>query len=112
MRTAQIYFKYVDWIGAGECTRLQAAEHFKVHKSTAQYHLERAVADGYLIRVYSWTGGNQTGWGYQQPSRQSELPFEYESYPNEGGDTNDWYGEEARIMERAEFDFDFETPRL
>lgn len=66
MRTAQIYFDYIDWIGQGDCTRAEAAEHFGVHKTTAQYHLERAVADGYLERVYVFTRNNQTGWAYRQ----------------------------------------------
>jgi len=76
MRTAQKFLFYVDWIGEGEKTRLQAAEHFAVSKSTATYHLERAVAEGMLERFYSWTDEYQTGWAYRQPGTQAPLPFE------------------------------------
>lgn len=65
MLGAQIFLQYVEWIGQGEVTRKHAAEHFGVHKSTATYHLEKGVSEGYLERVYAWTDANQTGWGYR-----------------------------------------------
>jgi len=65
MHQAELYKLYVDLIGQGDITRAEAAEHFGVHKSTATYHLERAVAEGDLERFYSYTRANQTGWAYR-----------------------------------------------
>lgn len=76
MRTAQKFLFYVDYVGEGDKTRSQAAEHFAVSKSTATYHLERAVSEGYLERFYSWTDEYQTGWAYRKPSAQLPMPFE------------------------------------
>jgi hypothetical protein len=83
MRTAQKFLMYVDWVGEGDTTRLQAAEHFAVSKSTATYHLERAVSEGMLERFYSWTDEYQTGWAYRKPGGNEEMPFEgmAESHP-------------------------------
>jgi DNA-binding transcriptional ArsR family regulator len=78
MRTAQKYRIYAEWIGEGDATRSQAAEHFGVAKSTATYHLERAVAEGMLERFYSWTDEYQTGWAYRKPGAQPTISFEGE----------------------------------
>lgn len=78
MRTAQKYLAYVDFVGEGDTTRSQAAEHFKVSKSTATYHLERGVTEGMLERFYSWTDEFQTGWAYRKKGQENLIPFEGE----------------------------------
>lgn len=98
MLGAQMFLEYVDWIGAGDATRLDAAEHFGVHKTTATYHLERAVSEGYLVRIYTWAKANQTGWAYRAP--QSVDRFEWPDY-----------GEESESDERARAAVD-DTPYL
>jgi hypothetical protein len=98
MRTAQKWIAYVEWIGEGDSTRSKAAEHFKVSKSTATYHLERAVSEGVLERFYSWTDDFQTGWAYRRISGNILLPFEdvaeYDD-PEPDSDEMDWleYGQ-------------------
>jgi len=77
-REAQIYRAYAEWIGQGGATRLDAALHFGVCKSTAAYHLDKAVKAGLLVRVYDWCDNNQTGWVYRGAEAPMELPF-YES---------------------------------
>lgn len=78
MRTAQIWKKYTEYVtGQGDRTRDECAYHFGVHKTTATYHLERAVAEGALIRFYTWARNGQTGWAYKVPSRH-EMFDEYE----------------------------------
>lgn len=62
-----IYMSYVDWVGEGDCTRSEAARQFGVSKGTARYHLERAVDEGYLVRVHTYATKNQRGWVYTSP---------------------------------------------
>lgn len=77
MRTKQVFFDYVDWVSrVGDCTRSEAAAEFGVHRTTATYHLESAVSEGYLERYYAYTKHNQTGWAYRLPGHQQPLPFE------------------------------------
>lgn len=78
MNTAHKYKEYAQWAGQGSVSRLDAALYFGVSKSTATYHLERAVAEGLLVRITVDTDGNQIGYGYQSPERQ-RLPFVEES---------------------------------
>lgn len=75
VRQAQIFREYAEWVGQGSATRLDAAMHFGVCKSTAAYHLDRAVREGLLVRVYDWCDQNQTGWVYRSVEIAMELPF-------------------------------------
>lgn len=72
---AHKYREYAEYVGGGAVTRLQASEAFGVAKSTATYHLERAVMEGLLVRFHAYADGNQTGWGYMSAERP-KLPFE------------------------------------
>lgn len=90
---AQKYFEYVEWVGRGSCTRLQAAEHFGVSKSTAAYHLERACSEGLLVSFHAYTDGNQTGYGYQASDQPMLLPFEQrEATEMREGDNDPYLG--------------------
>lgn len=58
---------YVEVFELGEkLTRQHLASHFGVGGSTARYHLDRAVKNGKLNRVYGWLG-KQSGWLYALP---------------------------------------------
>lgn len=73
MHQAEIFLRYVDFVGQGDTTRLDAANHFGVSKSTATYHLDRAVMEGYLERFYAFTNANQTGWAYRKVNSNKSL---------------------------------------
>ena len=73
MRTAQVYMRYVDLVGEGDITRSEAADLMGVSKTTATYHLERAVIEGALERFYAWAKANQTGWAYRRPGSQKGM---------------------------------------
>ena len=60
------------------------AEHFQVHKTTATYHLEKAVKEGELVRFYAWTDAEQTGWAYRRADTIAPLPFEDSIYDEPG----------------------------
>ena len=64
---------YVKAIGKAEIvTRNQMAEQFGVGRSTARYHLDRAVRKGALNKQYGWTG-RQSGWLYAHPEKMPRL---------------------------------------
>lgn len=65
--------QYIDAIGAGEVvSRRQMAERMHVSYTTAQYHLDRAVAEGHLVRQHGYIG-RQPGWVYARPETLPEL---------------------------------------
>lgn len=76
MERSQMYLAYAGLAGEGDITRLEAARIMGVHKSTATYHLDRAVSQGVLERYQGWTTENQYGWIYRIPGSNLPLPFE------------------------------------
>ena len=66
------FLDYVDAIGEGELvSRSDMAAHFEVAYGTALYHLERAVSEGYLNKVYGFATKAQPGWLY---ARKDTMP--------------------------------------
>lgn len=109
MRTAQVFLQYVDWLGEGDTTRSEAADNFGVSKTTAAYHLERGIAEGYLERFYSWCKGQQTGWAYRKRGGQKSLDNEQLEYERAmDNETEQWLEEQHR----AQLDAGIETPIL
>ena len=109
MRTAQVFLRYVDWVGQGDTTRAEASHHFGVSKSTATYHLERAVSEGHLVRFCAWCKGEQTGWAYRstenQPSfEELEMRREEEEHDlalaaiEEDREVTEWRGEKTPTL--------------
>lgn len=70
------YREYVDAIGEGDITRTEAANMMGVSKSTARYHLEKAVSEGVLERVKMVLNDTQVGFIYRKKGVQPLLPFE------------------------------------
>jgi len=70
------YLSVADYICQGRrgATRSEIAELLGCGKSTATYHLEKAVRFGFLRKAYTWTGhGEQRGWVYFCAGCQDEL---------------------------------------
>jgi transposase len=63
-------FRYHDYVGKFNSydilSRSEIADLFGVGRSTATYHLERAVEEGLLEKQYGWLG-KQSGWLYSKP---------------------------------------------
>lgn len=67
------YEDYADAFRVGQLlTRVDLANHFGVGRSTAGYHLDRAVSAGFLNRAYGWTG-LRSGWLYGLPETMPRL---------------------------------------
>lgn len=67
------WMEYVNAFKPGKVgTRADLAEHFGVGRSTARYHLDRAVEAGKLNRAYGWTG-KQSGWLYALPETMPRI---------------------------------------
>lgn len=69
---------YVDAVGEGDITRSEAAKLMGVNKSTARYHLEKAVEHGMLERIKLVIDDSQVGYVYRKKGVQPLLPFEGE----------------------------------
>lgn len=67
---------YVDAIGEGDITRSEAAKLMSVSKSTARYHLEKAVSEGVLERIKVVIDDMQVGYVYRKKGVQPLLPLE------------------------------------
>ncbi len=69
-------FRFEDYVHALELgdivTRSWAMERFGVGRSTARYHLERAVSAGALNKQYGWAG-KQSAWLYALPETLPRL---------------------------------------
>lgn len=72
----ELKYRFVDYVDQFEkgmlVSRTDAAMLFGVGRSTARYHLERAVKAGLLNKVYGWTG-RQSGWLYALPETMPML---------------------------------------
>jgi len=67
------WLDYVNQFAPGDvASRQEVAQHFGVGRSTARYHLERAVKAGRLHKQYGWTG-QQSGWVYALPETMEKL---------------------------------------
>lgn len=67
-------FDYVRATGKGTLqSRRDYAEFFGVSYSTALYHLERAVNEGYLNKQIGWVTDRQSGWLYGLPETLPRL---------------------------------------
>jgi len=72
-RLALTYNAWVDAIGQGEIvSRAQMAERMEASYSTANFHLERAVAAGLLNKQWGYIG-KQSGWVYGSPETLPRL---------------------------------------
>lgn len=94
MITSHMYKEYADYVRGGAVTRLQAAEHFGVTKSTATYHLEKAVSEGLIVKFHAYADGNQTGWGYMS-SDNPPLPFQEPEFQR--GEHDDYWPDEPDV---------------
>ena len=69
-------YRWLDYVEKFEdgsiMTRKDVALLFGVGRSTARYHLERAVESGELNKQYGWTG-KQSGWLYALPTTMPRL---------------------------------------
>lgn len=72
-RRGVTYEEYARAVGEGECySRTMMAVKMGVSYTTAQYHLERAVAEGLLNKAYGYIG-RQPGWVYALPEDMPRL---------------------------------------
>jgi hypothetical protein len=71
------FLDYVSAIGEGELvTRQDMSSRMDCHYQTARYHLERAVLEGYLNKVYGYVRENQPGWLYALPDTMPKLELD------------------------------------
>lgn len=67
------YEDYVQVFNSGDILdRRFLAEHFGVGRSTAKYHLEKAVNARLLNKQWGWTG-RMSGWLYALPDTMPRL---------------------------------------
>lgn len=67
------FLDYVDRVGRGEIvSRGDMQERMGVAYSTALYHLERAVSEGYLHKQHGFID-RQPGWLYALPETMPKL---------------------------------------
>lgn len=109
MIRSRVYIKYVEFAGQGGCSRSEAAAYFNVHKTTAQYNLEKAVELGDLEKWWGYVDDNQSGWLYRQVGSNQELPFGDDGSEYDAG--HDWEGEREPLVESGELseEWPFET---
>jgi len=78
MSEAFKFWDYIALIGQGDITRSEAARLMGVSKTTARYHLEKAVSQGELERVKLVIDDRQVGFVYRKPGVNQELPFHHD----------------------------------